>query len=218
MAMVPEVIQSDGSYALTVEFASGIVVPAVFDAINDIIKEEGARVHLTTSQKIMILDLPANAAEKARVKLNNAGAAFKVPKRFYQPRVCVGARYCTLGLQDTLSLADQVSQRYSGIDIPYKLKVGISGCTASCAHSTMSDIGFIGHGSGYSCYVGGRAGKNPLIGRLLKEELTEIQALDILGKSVQFYEEYYEHEGKYRLIDIIEKVGFEKFGAFVLNG
>lgn len=217
MVIVPEVIQGDGSYALIVEFASGIVSPAVFDTINDIIKEEGARVHLTTSQKMMILDLTASAAQRARVRLDGIGAAFKLPKRFYQPRVCVGSRYCTLGLQDTLGFANQVSKKYSGIDIPYKLKIGISGCRASCAHSTISDIGFIGQKSGYICYVGGRAGTNPLFGRLLEDKLTDSQSLDILGKVVSFYKENYEQKTKSRLVDIIEKAGFDRFRAFVVS-
>jgi|WetSurMetagenome_2_1015567.scaffolds.fasta_scaffold1077198_1 dissimilatory sulfite reductase (desulfoviridin) alpha/beta subunit len=117
MVIVPEVIQRDGSYALVVEFASGIISPAVFETIKDILREEGARVHLTTSQKMMILDLTESAAQRARVRLDGIGAAFKLPKRFYQPRVCVGSRHCKLRLQDTLGFASQVSQQYSCMDI-----------------------------------------------------------------------------------------------------
>ena len=214
MVSGPEVVQKDGSYALTLEFAAGIVDSDVLNTVNDVVKEEGARIHLTTSQKIMILDLTKGSVERTRKKLQDVRAEFKIPKRFYQPRVCVGSKYCTLGLRDTLSLANQISQRYAGMDIPYKLKIGISGCMASCAHSTLSDIGLIARKSGYSFYVGGKVGTNPQCGKLVEEKLPNSQAIDMLGKTIAFYQESYEGKKK-RLIDIIEKVGFEKFKDLV---
>jgi dissimilatory sulfite reductase (desulfoviridin) alpha/beta subunit len=68
--MNPEIIQSNGSYAITLEFASGLVGEPFLDAINRIVKQEGARIHLTTSQKIMILDLSEESAGRAREILN----------------------------------------------------------------------------------------------------------------------------------------------------
>ena len=100
------------------------------------------------------------------------------------------------------------------MEIPYKLKIGISGCMASCAHSTLSDIGFIARKSGYSFYVGGKVGTNPQCGKLVEEKLPDNQAIDMLGKSIAFYQENYEGKKKC-LIDIIENAGFEKFKGFV---
>lgn len=93
------------------------------------------------------------------------------------------------------------------MDIPYKLKIGISGCMASCAHSTLSDIGLIGRKSGYSFYVGGKVGTNPQSGNLVEEKLPDNRAIDMLGKCIAFYQENYEGKKK-RLINIIENVGF----------
>ena len=40
--MYPEIIQNDGSYALTLEFASGMVSPLILDAVRRVVKDEGA--------------------------------------------------------------------------------------------------------------------------------------------------------------------------------
>jgi len=73
----------------------------------------------------------------------------------------------------------------------------------------MSDTGFIGQKSGYSRYVGGRAGTVPLFGRLLEEKLTDSRSLDILGKAALFYKKNFENETKSRPVDVIEKAGFD---------
>jgi dissimilatory sulfite reductase (desulfoviridin) alpha/beta subunit len=85
--MEPCVIQNDGSYALTLEFASGMVSPSILETVNQIVQSEGARVHLTTSQKVMILDLSEESARQALELLKAVGARFKFPKQVYQPRV-----------------------------------------------------------------------------------------------------------------------------------
>ena len=216
--MNPEIIQHDGSYALTLEFASGMVSPSILEAINGIIKSEGARLHLTISQKLMILDLSEKAALRAREILKGTGAKFKFPKEVYQPRVCVGSRYCKLGLVDTLPFGDRIYERYSGLDIPYKIKIGVSGCRASCAHSTLADIGFIGRKSGYKIFVGGKSGGNPVIGQPLPETYGEEDALKVLGRVIALYCEHADLEKQFqRVSHVIEKLGFEEFKALVTD-
>jgi len=216
--MEPYVIQNDGSYALTLEFASGMVSPSILETVKHIIDSEGARLHLTISQKLMLLELSEEAARRAAERLKAAGANFKYPKQVYQPRVCVGSKYCKLGLQDTLAFGDQVYEKYSGLDIPYKIKIGVSGCRASCAHSTLADIGFIGRKSGYKIFVGGKSGIEPIIGRPLHGLYHEKKALQILGRAIEIYCEHVDVEKQFqRLSHVIEKLGFEKFQTMVMD-
>ncbi|MFO8089444.1 MAG: hypothetical protein R6U13_06380 [Desulfatiglandaceae bacterium] len=216
--MEPYVIQNDGSYALTLEFASGIVSPPILETVKQIVDSEGARLHLTISQKLMLLDLSKEAARKATEQLKAAGANFKFPKQVYQPRVCVGSRYCKLGLKDTISFGDQIYEKYSDLDIPYKIKIGVSGCRASCAHSTLADIGFIGRKSGYKIFVGGKSGIDPTFGKSLPGLFSEKKALQILGKAIEIYCEHADQEKQFqRLSHVIEKLGFEKFQAMVTD-
>ena len=216
--MNPEIIQTNGSYAITLEFASGLVAGPLLDAINRIVIKEGARIHLTTSQKIMILDLSEKSAGRAREILNELGANYKFPKQVYQPRVCVGSTYCKLGLADTLRFGERIYENYAHVDIPYKIKIGVSGCRASCAHSTLADIGFIGRKKGYCVYVGGKSGINPKIGQLLATAVTEDDALEILGNVIRLYcTEVDLSQKNPRVSHIIEKMGLDEFKSLVMS-
>ncbi len=215
--MEPSIIQNNGLYALTLEFASGMVAPEFFDTINTIIKEEGGKIHLTTAQKIMILDLSEQSAKKAIKKLNGLGANYKFPKQVYQPRVCVGSMYCKLGLADTMEFGKKIYKNFAHVDIPYKLKIGISGCMASCAHSTLADIGFIARKSGYSIYVGGKSGINPEKGHLLTKSVSEDNAIKIMGNIIELYCKKSETDKRrQRIFHIIEKTGLDEFRNLVM--
>jgi len=216
--MKPAIIQKNGLYALTLEFASGLVEASFLDTINSIVKEEKSKVHITTSQKIMLLDLTEKSAKKAVKKLDAIGANYKFPKQVYQPRVCVGSAYCKFGLKDTLRFGDRIYKNFAHVDIPYKLKTGISGCSASCAHSTLADIGFIGKKSGYSVFVGGKSGINPESGQLLAQSVTEDNALRIMENIIQLYCKNVESgKRRQRIFHIIEKMGFDEFKFFAMQ-
>jgi NAD(P)H-nitrite reductase large subunit len=166
----------------------------------------------------MLLDLSEQGAREATELLKAAGANFKYPKQVYQPRVCVGSRYCKLGLKDTLAFGDEIYEKYSDLDIPYKIKIGVSGCRASCAHSTLADIGFIGRKSGYKIFVGGKSGIDPVMGRSLPGLYNEKKALQILGRAIEIYREQADLEKQFqRLSHVIEKLGFEKFKAMATD-
>ena len=216
--MKPAIIQKNGLYALTLEFASGSVGAPFLDAISSLVKEENVKVHLTTAQKIMLLDLTEESAKKAIEKLDALGADYKAPKQVYQPRVCVGSKYCNFGLTDTLRLGERIYEKFAHVDIPYKLKTGVSGCRASCAHSTLADIGFIGRKSGYSVFVGGKSGINPEQGLLLAQSVNEDNALKIMENIIQLYCKNCDSGKKRpRIFHIIEKMGFNKFQSLAMQ-
>ncbi len=216
--MKPAIIQNNGLYALTLEFVSGAVEAPFLHAINSIVKEEGAKIHLTNTQKIMILDLTEEAAKKARKRLDALGVNYKFPKQVYQPRICVGSEYCKFGLRDTLRFGKRIYENYAHVDIPYKLKTGVSGCRASCAHSTLADIGFIGKKSGYSVYVGGKSGIEPKIGQLLANSVSDDNALTIMGNIINLYcESYNSNQKRPRIFHIIEEIGFDEFKSIVMK-
>jgi len=56
---------------------------------------------------------------------------------------CPGRSSCSKGLVDTWAVADAIRQRLAGRPQP-ALRIGISGCPNSCAHSAVADIGLIG--------------------------------------------------------------------------
>ena len=56
---------------------------------------------------------------------------------------CPGSSSCSKALTDTWAVADAIRQRLARTPRPY-LRISISGCPNSCAHSAVADIGLIG--------------------------------------------------------------------------
>ena len=218
--MNPIIAQRDGSYALSIEFPSGMVPPAVLEILNRVVAEETARLHVTTAQKLMLLDLTEAAAGRAVERLSKTGIRFKRPKEVYQPRVCVGSRYCRIGVTDALSLGERIYERYGGGELPCnKLKSAVSGCKASCAHSTIADIGFVGRRAGYDVFMGGKSGYRPIQGRLVASGVDEDEALRLMGRAIEIYREYHDpddlNKTLVRLLDVMDGMGLDRFKALL---
>ena len=71
---------------------------------------------------------------------------------------CVGSTWCRYGLQDSVSFAVRVEERYRGIRAPHKLKSAVSGCVRECAEAQCKDFGLIATEAGYNLYVCGNGG------------------------------------------------------------
>ena len=56
---------------------------------------------------------------------------------------CVGDTWCRYGVQDSVSLAIPLENRYKGLRAPHKIKMAVSGCTRECAEAQSKDIGVI---------------------------------------------------------------------------
>ena len=89
---------------------------------------------------------------------------------------CVGSSWCRFGVQDSVSFAIRVEERYKGIRAPHKLKSAVSGCTRECAEAQSKDFGLIATEKGWNLYVCGNGGIKPRHADLFASDLTEEQA------------------------------------------
>ncbi len=62
---------------------------------------------------------------------------------------CVGSTWCRFGVQDSVSMAIVLENRYKGIRMPHKFKMAVSGCTRECAEAQGKDVGLIAVKGGY---------------------------------------------------------------------
>ncbi|RLI85684.1 MAG: NAD(P)/FAD-dependent oxidoreductase, partial [Archaeoglobales archaeon] len=104
-------------------------------------------------------------------------------------KVCPGKTYCKIGLQETLELGLELEKRYSGLVLPSKFKIGVSGCPNSCTEPVVKDLGFMGTKDGFTCFVGGSAGRNPRFAEVLAEGLNAEQCLEVTEKIIGIYRE-----------------------------
>jgi len=129
-------------------------------------------------------------------------------------KFCPGTTFCKRGQQDSVGLGTKIDEKFHGMTLPSKFKVGISGCPNQCMDSMMIDFGAIGMPKGFKIYVGGNGGRKPRLGQLLAEELSSEQVFSLLDRVVQFYKD--RAKTNERLGDFIERTGFDNFKAAVL--
>ena len=201
--------KKDGSYSITIECPSGNVSGKFLEAITRIKEEFDVIVHLTSVQKIMLLGLDRQTGKKALSMLDAAGAAVKTKRTLSQAMVCIGKPFCPLGIQETMPLSEYLYNEVADLEIPPKMKLAISGCSACCSWSNMVDVGFIGVKKGYRVMVGGHGGYRPVIGRKAGVVDSYEQAAEIVKKVRDIFAEHIGKKG--RVSDVIDKIGFEDF-------
>ena len=100
---------------------------------------------------------------------------------------CVGSTWCRYGVQDSVSFAIKVENRYKGIRSPHKMKSAVSGCVRECAEAQCKDFGMIATENGYNLYVGGNGGANPVHAQLLAADIDEETVLKYLDRYIMYY-------------------------------
>ncbi len=208
---VPGLIpQKDGSFAIYVEVPNG-ACPSSRDikTLAEMMDELKCKVHLTTAQKFLILDLNEETGKKALDILSGTNLYAKTALDLSQPRVCVGKPYCKLALQETFPLAQTIVDKLAREPIARKMKVGIAGCPACCSWANMLDVGFVGVKSGFQVFIGGHGGARPAIGEKMGLITSHDEAVELLSKIAKLFRENVRM--KSRLDRVIKKIGLEEF-------
>ncbi|GAI54909.1 unnamed protein product, partial [marine sediment metagenome] len=114
-----------------------------------------------------------------------AGAAVGLCVR--SVKACPGTTFCKRGIQDSLGLGLKLDEKYHGLQLPGKLKLGVSGCPNQCAETCIKDIGLVGMKNGWRVLVGGNGGAKPRLSRELVRDLSEEQALELIDRIIEYY-------------------------------
>jgi NAD(P)H-nitrite reductase large subunit len=207
------ILQRDGeTYAIAPHIPGGIIFPETLRKIADIAEKYGAAaLKLTSAQRIAIVGLKEEDLDAAWGELGmKPGAAIGLCVR--SVKICPGTTFCKRGKQDSVGLGLKLDEKYHGMKLPSKFKMGVSGCQNSCSEPRVKDIGLMGTAKGYTLYVGGSAGPRPRLGDAVAKDLSEDQALDLVDRIISFYKGY---EKPRRIGEVIDEIGIEKFKAEV---
>jgi len=203
------ILQRDGeTYAIAPHTPAGLLTPEMMRKMADVAEKYNlAAIKLSSSQRVVLVGLKEEDIDGAWADLGmKPGAAIGICVR--SVRICPGTTFCKRGKQDSLGLGLKLDEKYHGLQLPAKMKIGVSGCPFSCAESAIRDIGFVGDSSGFKCYVGGSANATPRIGDLVAEGLSEEDALAMTEKIIRYAKE---KNSKKRLGKLIEEIGLEQF-------
>lgn len=102
-------------------------------------------IHLTARQSVEIPFVHKSNIEAMEQDIIAAGLSLnKCGPGLRTITACQGDTTCKSGNIDTLSLANEIDERFSEQTLPHKFKIGITGCRNNCLKAEENDIGIKG--------------------------------------------------------------------------
>jgi nitrite reductase (NADH) large subunit len=182
-------IQRDGTYSVVPRVPGGEITPDKVIAIGTIAKRYDLYTKITGGQRIDLFGARVDELPAIWRELIDAGfeSGHAYGKAMRTVKSCVGSTWCRYGVQDSVSLAIALEQRYRGLRAPHKLKLGVSGCTRECAEAQSKDVGVIATEKGYNLYVCGNGGARPRHADLFAVDLDEQTLVRYIDRFLMFY-------------------------------
>ena len=206
------VIQRDKkTYAIAPHVPAGLITSDQLRKLADVADKYNAKaIKITAAQRIALVGLEENDIDSAWQDLGmKPGAAIGLCVRSI--KTCPGTSFCKRGFKDSVSIGLKLDDRYHGMNLPNKLKIGVSGCPNSCADNHTRDIGLMGTPKGWTIFVGGKGGTIPRLGDRLVMGIPDEKVLDLVDDIVNLYSD--NANNKERLGAYIDRVGFKEFAA-----
>jgi NAD(P)H-nitrite reductase large subunit len=203
------------TYAIAPHIPGGITTTAALRRICDVADKYGVKeLKLTSAQRIALFGIKEHDIDTILSDLaEQPGAAIGLCVR--SVRICPGTTWCKRGVQDSVSLGLKIDTIYHAMELPNKMKMGISGCMVSCAETAVKDIGIMGTAKGWRIMVGGNAGARPRLGDVLIDNVQgEEEVLDIIARIIDYYKSLPQEQ---RLGRVVEEMGIELFRQKVLG-
>ena len=182
-------MQRGGTYSVVPRVPGGELVPEQLIRMGEVAKKYNLYTKVTGAQRIDLFgaakhELPDIWEELGQVGLESGHAYGKALRTV---KSCVGSTWCRYGVQDSVSFAVRVENRYKGVRSPHKMKGGVSGCVRECAEAQGKDFGMIATENGYNLYLGGNGGANPVHAELFATDIDEDTVIKYLDRYIMYY-------------------------------
>jgi nitrite reductase (NADH) large subunit len=182
-------MQRGGTYSVVPRIPGGELTPEQLIVLGEVAKKYNLYCKITGGQRVDLFgaakhELPEIWEELGKVGFESGHAYGKALRTV---KSCVGSTWCRYGVQDSVSFAIRVENRYKGIRSPHKMKSAVSGCVRECAEAQGKDFGMIATENGYNLYVGGNGGSNPVHAELLATDIDEDTVLKYLDRYIMYY-------------------------------
>ena len=195
------------TYGIAPHLPCGVVTPATLRKIADVAEKYNVpMVKVTSAQRIALLGIKEEDVDNIWADLGmDPGSVVGICVR--SVKVCPGTTFCKRGQLDSLGVGRQLDEKYHGMEMPGKMKMGVSGCPNQCSETSFKDIGLVGTPKGWRVYVGGNGGTNPRIGETLAQRIETDQAVVLVGKIIDYYRA--NAMPRERIGKMIERLGLE---------
>jgi len=198
------------TYAIAPHIPGGIITDfGILRKIADVAEKYGAKaVKLTSAERFAVVGIREEDLDRVWQELGlSPGAAVGLCVR--SVKICPGTTFCRLGVQDAVGVGLKLDEKYHGYTLPYKFKIGVSGCPHNCSESSIKDLGLVGMAKGWRVLAGGFAsGIKPRLADVIATGMNDQEALALVDKVI----EWYRQAGKAkRLGRVIDEIGYAKF-------
>jgi NAD(P)H-nitrite reductase large subunit len=197
------------TYAIAPHIPCGLTTPAQLRVIADAAEKYGCQaLKITSAARIALIGVRETDVDAIWKDLDmSPGHAVGLCVRSI--KACPGTSYCRLGLQDSLQLGLKLDAMFHGMELPGKMKMGVSGCTNMCAENCIKDLALMGRKGGWTVTAGGMGARTPRLADTIAEDLSEDQALALTGQIIAYYRA--EGQKNERLGRMIERIGLAAF-------
>jgi len=210
------IIQRDKkTYAMAPHIPCGVVTGDTLRKLADVAEKYGAAaMKITGAARIAIVGIDEKDVDAIWSELGMS-PGFAIGLCVRSVKACPGTTFCKRGIQDSLTLGLELDQKYHGLELPGKLKIGVSGCPNQCAETCIKDIGLVGMPKGWKVLVGGNGGAKPRLSKELVKNISTEEAIELVEKIIEYYKA--NARPHQRLGAMIEKMDFEQFKSAVLG-
>ncbi len=198
------------TYAIAPHIPGGIITDFnLLRKMADVAEKYGVKaIKLTSAERFALVGLKVDQLDEVWRELGLVpGAAIGLCVRSI--KICPGTTFCRLGQQDAVGVGLKLDEKYHGMELPYKFKIGVSGCPNNCSESSIKDLGLVGMAKGWRVLAGGFvSGLKPRLADVMAQGLTDDEAMGLVEQVL----EWYRAKGKpKRLGRVIDEVGLESF-------
>jgi nitrite reductase (NADH) large subunit len=182
-------LQKNGTYSIIPRVPGGELTPEKLIVLGEVAKKFGLYTKITGAQRIDLFGARVEQLPLIWKELIEAGfeSGHAYGKALRTVKSCVGSTWCRYGVQDSVSMAINIENRYRGIRSPHKMKMAVSGCTRECAEAQGKDVGIIATEKGWNLYVCGNGGMKPRHADLLARDLDDQTLIKFIDRFLMFY-------------------------------
>jgi nitrite reductase (NADH) large subunit len=182
-------IQRGGTYSVVPRIAGGEITPEKLMVLGRIAKQYNLYTKITGGQRIDMFGARVDELPEIWEALVAEGfeSGHAYGKALRTIKSCVGSTWCRYGVQDSVSFAIFIENRYKGLRAPHKIKGAVSGCIRECAEAQSKDFGIIATEKGWNLYVGGNGGSRPQHAKLLVTDVDTETCVKLIDRFLMFY-------------------------------
>ncbi len=182
-------IQRNGTYSVVPRIPGGEITPEKLIVIGEVGKKYNLYTKITGGQRIDLFGAQLNDLPAIWKELIEAGfeSGHAYGKSLRTVKSCVGSTWCRYGMDESVSFAIALEERYKGLRSPHKIKGGVSGCIRECAEARGKDFGVIAVEGGWNLYVCGNGGATPKHAQLLAEQIDNETCIKYLDRFLMYY-------------------------------